>query len=401
MTLKALLFSACVLWLLSGDVLSEESSIQLCRGEMHETYDGRQRAFKDRDVVNCVFKHMQLTHETVDKPWLRCVHESENGLFSGAYPLSSAPAAQRPMQASDPLAIEKWYWMSRDVRRPISQLRFAAIEGSNQYRWLHELGYQVTVAASSVRQMFDLLDHGRVDAIVGTDEELDDAQRRGMSIQFVRYLPLRVFFSDDFLQRNPGFLAKFNRQINDCQPDNWVALSAQEHDRLANLALEYKGKIRPHLIAMLKRHNAQAPSDDLVYVKKVEALWQEDSPQGQQLRASVLQTPAADLLRQIKAQSQGLIDELFVMDHKGFLVASSDLTSDYWQGDEDKFQRSFGRAHDEIFVDRIGFDASTRTFQSQVSIPLKDEDGRADLGVVMMGLNIEKALSLSPLESPP
>lgn len=41
--------------------------------------------------------------------------------------------------------------------------------------------------------------------------------------------------------------------------------------------------------------------------------------------------------------------EIFVMDNQGANVAMSDKTSDYWQGDEDKFVRSFAGGEGKVF----------------------------------------------------
>jgi hypothetical protein len=46
-----------------------------------------------------------------------------------------------------------------------------------------------------------------------------------------------------------------------------------------------------------------------------------------------------------------MITEMFVMDAKGLNVGQSDVTSDYWQGDEAKWQKTYGAGPGVVFVD--------------------------------------------------
>ena len=104
---------------------------------------------------------------------------------------------------------------------------------------------------------------------------------------------------------------------------------------------------------------------------------------------SVLGAGASEVLRQHLAEAGGLITEIFVMDARGLNVASSGVTSDYWQGDEDKFQKTHGVGADAIHVGEIEFDESAQTYQGQVSYTLRDPETGAPIGAVTVGLNAE------------
>ncbi|TMM55601.1 hypothetical protein FDT80_03460 [Sulfitobacter sabulilitoris] len=103
----------------------------------------------------------------------------------------------------------------------------------------------------------------------------------------------------------------------------------------------------------------------------------------------VLQTPLSAFLSEQVAASGGRINEIFVMDAQGLNVASSAVTSDYWQGDESKFSQSFGQGAGTIFVDEVEFDESTQTYQGQVSVALSDPATGAVIGAMTIGLNAE------------
>ncbi|EJT05495.1 hypothetical protein [Rhizobium sp. CCGE 510] len=102
----------------------------------------------------------------------------------------------------------------------------------------------------------------------------------------------------------------------------------------------------------------------------------------------VLGNALSKFLQEKKAASNGKIAEIFVMDAKGLNVGQSDPTSDYWQGDEGKFQKSFGAGKDAVFVDDIEKDESTQALQSQASVTISDEKG-TPIGAITVGVNVD------------
>jgi len=102
----------------------------------------------------------------------------------------------------------------------------------------------------------------------------------------------------------------------------------------------------------------------------------------------VLGNALSKFLQEKKTASGGKITEIFVMDAKGLNVGQSDVTSDYWQGDEAKFQKSFGAGKDAVFVDEIEKDESTQTLQSQASVTISDDKG-TPIGAITIGVNVD------------
>ena len=64
------------------------------------------------------------------------------------------------------------------------------------------------------------------------------------------------------------------------------------------------------------------------------------------------------------------------------------MTSDYWQGDEAKFKRSFNSGQGQIFVDEVEFDESSQVYVVQVSVPVMDGD-RA-IGAITFGIDVDQ-----------
>ena len=82
------------------------------------------------------------------------------------------------------------------------------------------------------------------------------------------------------------------------------------------------------------------------------------------------------------------IAEAFVTDRHGANVAMTNKTSDYWQGDEDKFTKAIAGSRNSYHLDPVGFDESIQAYAVQIALPVYDE-GRA-IGVLVATLNLEK-----------
>ena len=104
---------------------------------------------------------------------------------------------------------------------------------------------------------------------------------------------------------------------------------------------------------------------------------------------AVLGNALSGYLRQQKDGTAGLVTEVFVMDNRGLNVGQSDVTSDYWQGDEAKWQKTYSAGPDAIFVDEVEMDESTQTFQSQLSMSIVDPATGEVIGAITVGINVD------------
>lgn len=85
----------------------------------------------------------------------------------------------------------------------------------------------------------------------------------------------------------------------------------------------------------------------------------------------------------------GLYSEIFVMDNKGLNVGQSSKTSDYWQGDEAKWQKTYSVGPNAIHLSEVEFDESSQTYQVQLSTTVS-ENGVA-IGAITIGVDAEMA----------
>ena len=106
----------------------------------------------------------------------------------------------------------------------------------------------------------------------------------------------------------------------------------------------------------------------------------------------VLENTAAAFLRDQVSGSGAAITEVFIMDAQGLNVAASDMTSDYWQGDEAKHSETYGAGPDGFHISEIEFDDSTQRYQAQVSFTLVDPATGSAIGAVTVGVDAESLM---------
>jgi len=146
----------------------------------------------------------------------------------------------------------------------------------------------------------------------------------------------------------------------------------------------------PAVLSAVKAQNAKHAALAEPDIIKLDKEWraQVDAP-SKPLIDSVLKNPLSAFLTAKKVDSKGLVTEVFVMDDKGLNVGQSDVTSDYWQGDEAKWQKTFKVGPDAVFVDKVEKDESTQQLQVQVSVSIKDPETGKAIGAVTLGINVD------------
>lgn len=106
------------------------------------------------------------------------------------------------------------------------------------------------------------------------------------------------------------------------------------------------------------------------------------------LISATLSNPLSVYLLRMQARAGGLYTEIFVMDNKGLNVGQSSITSDYWQGDEAKYKKTFLVAPDAVFIDAPEWHKESKTWRAQVNMTIAaNEDGKA-IGAAVFEINL-------------
>lgn len=106
----------------------------------------------------------------------------------------------------------------------------------------------------------------------------------------------------------------------------------------------------------------------------------------------VLENVAANFLRERITDSGAAITEIFVTDARGLNVAASDLTSDYWQGDEAKHSETYAQGTGGFHISEVELDESTQRYQAQVSFTLVDPATGQAIGAITVGVDAESLM---------
>jgi hypothetical protein len=159
-------------------------------------------------------------------------------------------------------------------------------------------------------------------------------------------------------------------------------------ERIAeNRFVEWAGN--PIVVEAIREANNK-PAKSLDEIIQLDRRWIEEQAE-QEWVNQFLDNPCARYLKQLqngKGSEKRLYAEIFVMDRQGCIVAESKKTSDYWQGDEDKFVKAFADGRGAVFIDGSAYDESTQTSLIQVSVPVIDPETGEAIGVMTVGLNI-------------
>ncbi|MBY6260578.1 hypothetical protein EI613_01375 [Azospirillum sp. 412522] len=94
-------------------------------------------------------------------------------------------------------------------------------------------------------------------------------------------------------------------------------------------------------------------------------------------------------LKQVVDGSGGRIVEILLMDDHGLNVGQTAGTSDFWQGDEPKWQKVFtGNA--DLYMTDPEKDDKTGAMLTEASVPVLDPAGKQKIGVAMIVLDTAK-----------
>lgn len=151
------------------------------------------------------------------------------------------------------------------------------------------------------------------------------------------------------------------------------------------------GKILKHEIVqiMVAAQNARHAGIKQDEIDALDKQWRaERKADDKPLISATLSNPLSVYLLRMQARAGGLYSEIFIMDDKGLNVGQSSITSDYWQGDEAKYKKTFLVAPDAIFIDDAEWHKGSKTWRAQVNMTIAANDGGKAIGAAVFEINL-------------
>ena len=168
-------------------------------------------------------------------------------------------------------------------------------------------------------------------------------------------------------------------------PDWQTAPLAQLFERLAAPVFA-----APSLVKTLRQQNLLTAEMDPLEIRRLDRMWVKEAEQGGgELSAEILARPLSEMLKKHKVVSGRLIAEIIVADRIGLNAGVSDITSDYWQGDEPKYLNTIGHGNPGVFMEDISYDKSSRSVSAQASKSVRDPDTGEVIGMITITLRVD------------
>lgn len=166
-----------------------------------------------------------------------------------------------------------------------------------------------------------------------------------------------------------------------------VPLEAYARDELAGWLTN------PELISAINAQNAAHEGMNEDAIIELDQQWRaEAGAGGGPLIEKLLSDSVSTWLLDQQVATGGFVTEVFIMDNKGLNVAQSVETSDYWQGDEAKWQETYSVGPDALHISEVEFDDSTGFYQSQASLAISDPATGEVIGAVTFGINVQNLM---------
>lgn len=183
------------------------------------------------------------------------------------------------------------------------------------------------------------------------------------------------------------------KNLADTQARNVVALLEQETNVLNVLAFDSA------LSTAVAQANASYGSDanaNQAELEKRDAQWRAADAahnDADELVASRLNNPAAQVLQKFRAAYPENA-EVFLTDKYGGNVAATNRTSDYYQADEEWWQKAYNNGQGAVYIGQPEFDESASTNAINIAVPIYGADEKTIEGILRTTFSIQAIATL-------
>lgn len=142
------------------------------------------------------------------------------------------------------------------------------------------------------------------------------------------------------------------------------------------------------VLQSIKNQNTKYGNMSSEKILELDKKWRaETKSTDQPLISATLTNPLSSYLTRIQAHAKGLYTEIFVMDTNGLNVGQSNISSDYWQGDEAKFQKTYSVSPTAVFIDTPEYNSELGVWLTQANLSIANEQNKA-IGAITVEINL-------------
>jgi hypothetical protein len=397
----ALLPSMCLAQSLTLELVTFEAPPYQVPGL--DLYDRNYVTGETVDTVVCAAGQAGMITQITVVPQNRAAYSLGRNLTDGYFAIDPSTELNAVATRSDPVALEKWNFFTLSPDLDIGTARIGVVGGSNEETWLIANGYNIFLRINSPSQLLALLERGRIDTALMDQKVMDNLssanneRTKHLYSHFLRYAPLYLYLSDAFMTARPDFMPRFNHFLPSCMEQSLLLTNTEKQhvERLANQLVDELNAI----LNVQQALEAGPRMETFTDILTADSKWQALAPRtATPLALHILDLPASKSLLAWQVKHNGLITEVMLINDMGTLAAMSQLTSDFWQGDERKFQNVINTPSTMVEdrpvfdISPIRYDSSTTRFQITVSVPVSAAPDEPPNGVISFGLDIERAL---------
>jgi hypothetical protein len=153
----------------------------------------------------------------------------------------------------------------------------------------------------------------------------------------------------------------------------------QETEKVREMAKD------PAVVKAVEAQNARKMT--AAQVNELDKQWMASDPKVAPLVKELTGNACATHLKAQMAKSP-VMTEAIVMDQQGANVCITNRTSDYWQGDEDKWRKAYNNGKGGTDVGAPKYDESAKDRIIQVSVAVLDAKKKA-IGALCVGLKVD------------
>lgn len=394
--------------------LDEQDGFLILQTNLHPPYQELQNGILSGysvSILNCVFDRLDIGYGLAIAPRQRNREMVRTGKADGFFLARISDAMDEYAVASNPLALEKWVWVSPAIKsddprvsrrpKPGDFSTVGAILGSNEAEWLLEQGYTDVMRVPSIASLVGQVAAGRVEYALVDKHSFEFARKElqltadKFRMQFERYVPLVVYFSKHYVATFPRLLDDLNAVLEFCETRP-MHLEAWEREAIQNVQLPgirqfaSSPELLGHVFNQLDGTEIQSSDQKRLTDQEWITLAREGAASA--IATEILGNDLSKYLRTFQASIGEQVAEAFVFDTHGQIIGMSRLTSDFDQSDEAQFQMIDSLNREKALITDIWYDASTRAFLSQITVPIIDPDSGQTLAALTVGLNVSAAL---------